>query len=93
MRTKITSNAVTVWLSANDTYDWANTWPCSTLSDKRLCASFDENGLYNMTINGGRGNQDCDSHEFSAMIADYLVTVLSKDHPAYFVAVEQHLPD
>ena len=42
MRTQITDSGVKLWLSANDTYNWAtrprDTWPCSKLAGNRLFA-------------------------------------------------------
>lgn len=91
MKVKETPHGVTLWLSADDTYRWAHksgaSWPCSTLSGKRLCASFDSKGLCVLTINGRDG--DCDASEFNAITSDHLAAKLSKTNPAYFVAVEQ----
>lgn len=69
--------SVRLWLSANDTERWATRpgacWPCSTLRGRRLYAEFATNGdLVDMTIDGGRGDQDCDGNEFNAMTSDYL---------------------
>lgn len=68
---------VKLWLSANDTYDWAhragNSWPCSQLSNRRLFAEFDATGdLVDLSIDGGRGEQDCDATEFNAITEHYL---------------------
>lgn len=64
-----------LWLSANDTYDWAHKphakWPCSTLSGHRLHAAFnEENNLVDMTIDGR--SKDCSANEFNAIVADFL---------------------
>lgn len=65
-----------VWLSTNDTYNWAHRaghrWPCSFLSGRRLFAQFDgRNGdLIDLAIDGGRGDQDCPCDEFDAIIGD-----------------------
>lgn len=66
---------VKLWLSASDTYEWAHrpgaSWPCSTLSGKRLFAEFDSRGdLVDMAINGR--STDCDANEFNAITSDYL---------------------
>jgi hypothetical protein len=66
----------TIWLSANDTYDWANRpgarWPGSFLAGRRLVATFEDNGdLVDLLIDGGQGDQDCPSDEFDAIIADH----------------------
>lgn len=84
---KITSNehGTKLWLSANDTYDWANRpgerWPCSQLSGKRVFAEFDSRGdLVDMAINGK--NIDVDVNEFNAITSDFIKAKLGKDHPA-----------
>ena len=95
MRTSITSTNVQVWLSARDTYDWAHRsgarWLGSELSGRRVFAEFDSNGLCGLAFDGGRGDQDCDSNEFSACVADHLAGRLPVDHPCYDVAVGQFL--
>ena len=110
MRKKVTPTGVTLWLSADDTYNWAagknkgrawwggaGSWPCSTLSGRRLRAEFDSNGLLDLTVDGRYS--DCetglysgrwvDGWEFSAMAADFLKPTLDQSHPCYFVAVGQ----
>ena len=64
-----------LWLSANNTYDWAHKsgaiWPCSTLSGHRLYAQFDSYGdLIDMTIDGK--SKDCPADEFNAITSDFL---------------------
>ena len=90
-RIKIHDNGVQVWLSANDTYAWAHrsgsAWPCSELSDHRVFAEFDDNGLLDMTIDGK--TRDCDATEFNAITSDFISETLPKDHPVYFVTVGQ----
>jgi hypothetical protein len=92
MRLKDHGNSILVWLSANDTYQWAckpgATWPCSTLSGKRVFAAFDSNGLYDIAINGN-SYIDCDGTEFSAIMADHIKTCINSDHELYFVTVGQ----
>lgn len=92
MRTHITPDQITLWLSKRDTYDWAHranaSWPCSTIAGKSLCASFDDNGLYNITING-RDTGEVDGHEFNAITSDFLRAKLPEAHPLYFVTVGQ----
>ena len=68
---------VKLWLSANNTYDWANragaAWPCSFLADKPLFAEFDSQGdLIDLAINYGQGDQDCPGDEFNAITDDFL---------------------
>ncbi len=69
------NNITKLWLSANDTYNWAHRsvaeWPCSTLSDKRIYAEFDDGDLIDIVIDG-KSDCDCDMFEFNAMIADFI---------------------
>lgn len=65
----------TLWLSARDTEGWATRpgawWPCSFLRGKRVVAEFDSNGLCGLSINGGRGEQDCPADELNAIVEDF----------------------
>ena len=76
MRIKQTlEGGVKIWLSANDTYNWAhrpgNTWPCSQLSGHRVFAEYEQGGdLVDMAIDGKI--KDCDSNEFNAIMLDHL---------------------
>lgn len=76
MRKVDTGTGFKVWISARETYNWAHkpdaAWPCSFLSDRRLFAEFDSNGLCDLAIDGGRGDQDCPADEFNALLADFL---------------------
>jgi hypothetical protein len=93
MRMQIFPNGITLWLSARDTQDWATkpgaAWPCSELAGKRLCASFDLNGLVELTIDGKSGEVPCD--EFNAITSDFLAQKLPRDHPCWDVCVGQFL--
>ena len=61
-----------LWASAKDTYNWAISWPCSTLSGKRVYAEFAENGdLVDYAVNG-RQSKHIDGCEFTAMMDDML---------------------
>ncbi len=77
---------VKLWLSANDTYNWAHRpnrgWPCSSLAGHRLFAEFSNGNLVDLTIDG-RSDIDCDSTEFDAITSDFLAKKLPKDHPCY----------
>lgn len=103
MRIRISPLGVSLWLSKQETTDWANgaiwagtkqgwithgSWPYSQLRGKRVFASFDRNGLCDMTIDGN-SSVDCDASEFSALCADYLSLKLPKEHPCYDVACGQ----
>ena len=75
MRIKQNEYGVKLWLSANNTYDWAHrpgvSWPCSTLAGKRVFAEFDNHGdLVDVAINGRLA--DCDGNEFNAITSDFL---------------------
>ena len=92
MRVKDYGDSVLIWLSANDTYEWAHksgaAWPCSQLSGKRMFAAFDTNGLYELTVNG-KWPHDIQSDELNAITSDYLSDKLPSDHPVHFVTVGQ----
>ena len=92
MRVLDNGSSVVLWASANDTYDWATkpyaAWPGSELSGKRFCASFDTNGLCELTVDG-KYLTDVSGDELSAICSDLLGESLAKDHPCWFVAVGQ----
>ena len=92
MRIRIDKNSFVLWLSANDTYNWAHkpgaTWPCSTINGRRVALFVDMTGLVEFTVNG-RNGIDIDGGELSAMMADFVRDVLSQDHPAYAIAVDR----
>lgn len=94
MRVQVNGSSVTLWASADDTRRWATrpyaSWPCSTLRGKRFVASFDRNGLYDLSVNG-RSGADIDAHEFNACTSDLLALKLPESHPCHFVAVGQFL--
>jgi hypothetical protein len=79
MRIQIFDSGVKLWLSANDTYRWAQCWPCSELSGKRLFVEFDKGGLLDLAINGRIG--DCQAHELTAIVSDHLRGTLPVGHP------------
>jgi hypothetical protein len=66
-----------LWLSAQNTFDWAHrvgsSWPCSKLSGKPVFVEFAKNGdLVDLSINGGRGDQECSESELDAIAEDFL---------------------
>lgn len=75
MRIQQSGSYLKVWISADETYNWAHepgaAWPCSTLSGKRVFAEFGRNGLVDIAIDG-RNDTDCDARELDAMIDDLL---------------------
>lgn len=80
MKLKINETGFTVWLSRRDTYGWAESWPCSELSDNRMVAVFDAGGLADLTVNGGYGC-DVPGDELTAIVSDYVYSRLPEDHP------------
>jgi hypothetical protein len=69
----------TMWLSANDTYWWADgqgptklRWPGSVCSGKRLVVVVDDNGLIDMAINGKDHIDGLGGHELDAIVSDHL---------------------
>lgn len=90
MRIQRHEHSTKLWLSANDTYNWAHkagaAWPCSQLSNRRLFVEFDQRGdLVDLAIDGGRGDQDCDSNELDAIVADHLGSSHPEAQPQYIV--------
>ncbi len=77
----------TMWLSANDTYRWANKpgarWPCSQLADRRIVVEIDANGLCDYAIDGGHGYQNIDGSEIEACVSDHLPADLRHLWPAW----------
>ncbi len=88
MRAKRTDYGTSLWLSAADTWAWANRpgacWPCSTIAGRRLFAEFDGRGdLVDVAVDGKRGEDDgVDGNEFSAITSDHLRAKFGADHPA-----------
>lgn len=81
-----------LWLSANDTYNWAHrpnkSWPCSTLSNHRCYIAVDSNGLVDLTVDGQYPVKiDIDGNELSAIVSDHLPKELRHLWPIwqYFV--------
>lgn len=76
-RIVISPGRVKLWVSARETYAWANRpgnrWPCSQLSFRRFYAEFDTNGLCDFTLDGqGLGSRDLDSNELTACCRDMI---------------------
>ena len=74
MRIKRNGTTVKLWLSVNDTYNWAHRpgarWPCSQLAGKRLFAKFDDGDLVEYTVNGL--SVDIPRDEFTAITDDFI---------------------
>ena len=75
MRIEESITGYSIWLSARDTYNWANKagarWPCSELCGNRFMACVDANGLCDFTLNGA-GDIDVNGTELAACITDHL---------------------
>lgn len=95
MRMRLEGDGLTVWISRTETGNWADgwygngRWPCSQLAYKRLCATYDTNGLLDLTVNGNDPPLDLEADEFSACVAYFVGQALPEDHPCYFVVVGQ----
>jgi len=92
MRIKRQPSGYIMWLSANNTYDWAhrvdNRWPCSELSNHRLCVVVDNNGICDMTFDGATSwTNDIDGTELDAIVSDHLPTDLRHLWPCWEVRV------
>ena len=66
----------TMWLSANDTRDWADrpggVWPGSTLGGHRLRIEVDRKGLADLAADGKADQHWVDAWELDAIITDHL---------------------
>jgi hypothetical protein len=80
MRIKEYNGAVSVWISATETNQWARRWPCSELGGSRVFAAFARNGdLMDLAVDGKQW--DGDANEFSALCADFIARKFP-NHPA-----------
>ena len=83
MKRQVWESGFNLWLSANDTYDWAHRpgrrWPCSQLSGKRLFVQYDRNGLCDLAVNGKI--RDIDAQELTACVSDAMRGKLHAGHP------------
>ena len=59
-----------MWLSGNDTWSWAEKWPCSEASGHRLRVSVDKDGLYDVALDGAIC--DVDGNELDSIVSDFL---------------------
>lgn len=87
MRIQKNDDGYVMWLSANDTYNWAHKagagWPCSTLSDKRCVVTVDSNGLCDFNVNGRDDNDNIDGTELDAIVSDHLPNDLRQFWPVW----------
>lgn len=96
MNIKINKNTVVLEVNQNETVNWATEkkWICSKIAGHDLKATFDHNGVFELTIDGNVIGGDeifIDEHEFNALTCDYLHDRIPLNHPCYFVAVGQFI--
>ena len=84
MRIIIDNHNVKIWLSKNDTYNWANmpgqSWPCSQLANKSLFAEIEQGDLIDYAITPKTLNSDIDTTEFNAILQDFINPELPENH-------------
>ena len=97
MRLKDNGDAITVYISRTETGNWADgwygngRWPGSHLGGKRIAATYDTNGLVDLTVGGRAAPRALGADELNACVAYFAKQKLPEDHPCYFVAVGQFL--
>ncbi len=78
MKIEKQDNTIKLWLSAQDTYQWANKpggkWPCSFIAGKRLFAEFNADGdLVDYAVNGKTSADiNLTGDEFNAITSDFI---------------------
>ena len=86
MRISKRDNGYTMWLSARDTYAWANkegaVWPCSRLAGHRLAVVVNRNGLFEL-ISDGHQTGSVNESELIAIVTDHLPKGLRHLWPSY----------
>jgi len=87
MRVTKCENGYCMWVSANDTYNWAHkvraNWPCSQLSGHKFFVAVDANGLYDFILDGRMVILAIDNTELMACVEYYLPTELKKYWPCW----------
>lgn len=85
MKLVVKDNSFRLWLTADETYNWANkpngVWPCSTISEHDLYVEYDEHGLLDYYFDNQNRGYQFDDNEFSAIITDHVVEHLEPNHP------------
>ena len=81
MRIHRYETTIRIWLSANDTYNWAHrpgaNWPCSQLSGHRVFAEYEYGDLVDISIDGisiDVKSKNVDANELNACIGDHMPT-------------------
>lgn len=66
----------TMWLSADDTYSWSATWPCSQLKDRKVMVVVDDNGVCDFTVKFQNSKdmnmENVENQELVALVRDHL---------------------
>jgi hypothetical protein len=93
---KINQNTVVLEVTKNETVNWATekNWICSKIAGHDLKAVFDQNGVYELAIDGnviGGDELHIDEQEFNSFACDHLHDRIPLNHPCYFVAVGQFI--
>jgi hypothetical protein len=96
---KVTRDQVILEADSAALSAWAtrpgSAWPCSELRElDKLTAWFDSNGLADLVVrpwSDPAESDDLPGDEFSAFCADALLAELPTNHPAFTVAVRQHV--
>jgi len=65
-------NSYLLELTTEETYEWADSWPCSTVSGKKIGVHVDANGLCDLYVDGEPDDGEIDGHELDAIVSDFL---------------------
>ena len=71
MRIKATNGGYKLWLSGQDTSNFARQWPCSTLGGEAVFIEVDSNGLCDARVTNVK-TDDIDGRELEAIVGDML---------------------
>ena len=79
MKIEKQGTTVKLWLTAEDTYEWAyGRWPRSFLAGKTLFAEFRNGDLIDYAVNGKTGGDiDLPADEFTAITDDFINEVVT----------------
>lgn len=86
MRAKQDPGGTRIWISARESYAWANKvgarWPCSELEGTRVFAEWDSSGnLVALAIDGDE-SAECGAAELNALTSDFLRERFGAHHVA-----------
>ena len=71
MRIKATTGGYKLWLSRQDTSNFARQWRCSTLGGEAVFIEVDKNGLCDARVTTVKSD-DINGYELEAIVADML---------------------